>query len=112
MKHFITIGGNEYRVEVNWNALSAFLVAVGRDTLDGLSDISSMKPSDISALMAASINEGERLEGRDCHFSPLDLGALIRPSDVGRFIDIYIAQSRAQVEAENSAKKKESPKAE
>jgi len=111
-KSFITIGGKQYRVEVNWNALVAFLAAVGRDTLEGLSDISSMRPSDISALMAASINEGERLEGRESHFSALDLGAIIRPSDVGQFMDIYIAQSRAQVEEEESAKKKESPKAE
>ena len=107
-KSFITIGGNEYRVEVNWNALSAFLVAVGRDTLEGLSDIAKMKPSDISALMAAAINEGERLEGRECHFSALELGAMMRPSHVGQFVDIYIQQSRAQLGDENPAKKKES----
>jgi len=103
----MTIGGKEYRVEVNWNAISAFLVAVGRDTLEGLSDIAKMKPSDISALMAASINEGERLEGRECHFTALELGAMMRPSHVGQFVDIYIQQSRAQVEPEEPAKKNE-----
>ena len=107
-KAFITIGGKSYRVEVNWNALSAFLVAVGRDTLEGLSDIASMRPSDISALMAAAINEGERLEGRESSLSALDLGAIIRPSHVEKFMDIYIQQSRAQVDAEEDAKKKES----
>ena len=40
-KSFISIGGKEYRVEANWNALSNFLKAVGRDTLEGLSDISA-----------------------------------------------------------------------
>ena len=109
MKDYIKIGGREYRCEVNWNALSAFLVSVGRDTLEGLSNISQMKPSDISSLMAAAINEGERLDGRECNFSALDIGAVVLPADVGTFMDIYIRQSRAQVEAEEDAKKKDSP---
>ena len=107
-KSFITIGGNEYRVEVNWNALSNFLKATGRDTLDGLSDISLMRPSDIAPLMAAAINEGERLEGRESNLTGESIGELIRPFHVSRFMDIYIAQSRAQIEAEEPAKKKES----
>lgn len=107
-KSFINIDGKEYRVEVNWNALSAFLKAVGRDTLEGLSDISSMRPSDIAPLMAAAINEGERLEGREAHLTGESLGEVIRPSHVGKFMQIYIEQSRAQVEAEEAAKKKES----
>lgn len=107
-KFFINIGGKEYRVEVNWNALSAFLKAVGRDTLEGLSDIASMKPSDIAPLMAAAINEGERLEGRESHLTGESLGEVIRPIHVGKFMEIYIQQSRAQVEVEESAKKKES----
>ena len=107
-KSFITIGGKEYRVEVNWNALTKFLEAVGRDTLEGLSDIASMKPSDIAPLMAAAINEGERLEGKQSNLTGESLGEIIRPSHVGKFMDIYIAQSRAQVEMEETAKKKES----
>ena len=98
----------EYRVEVNWNALSAFLKAVGRDTVEGLSDIASMRPSDIAPLMAAAINEGERLEGRESHFTGESLGEVIRPSHVGKFMDIYIQQSRTMVEPEPPAKKKES----
>lgn len=107
-KAFITIGGKTYRVEVNWNALSNFLKAVGRDTLEGLSEISALRPSDIAPLMAAAINEGERLEGRDAQLTGEILGEMIRPSHVSDFMDIYIAQSRAQVEAD-PAKKKESP---
>lgn len=107
-KFFITIGGNSYRVEVNWNALSNFLKAVGRDTLEGLSDITSMRPSDIAPLMAAAINEGERLEGRESCFTGESLGEIIRPFHVGKFVDIYIQQSRAQVEVDEPAKKKES----
>lgn len=106
-KSFIEICGKTYRVEVNWNALSAFLVAVGRDTLEGLSDIASMRPSDIAPLMAAAINEGERLEGRESHLTGEVLGAMIRPSHVGEFMEIYIRQSSASVDMEDSAKKKE-----
>jgi hypothetical protein len=106
-KSFITIGGKEYRVEVNWNALSNFLKAVGRDTLEGLSNISSLHPSDLAPLMAAAINEGERLEGRESNLTGESLGEIIRPSHVGQFMDIYIQQSRAQVEVEAPAKKKE-----
>ena len=106
-KSFINIGGKDYRVEVNWNALSAFLKAVGRDTLEGLSDISDMKPSDIAPLMAAAINEGERLEGRESRFAGESIGEVIRPSHVSKFMAIYIDQSRAQLEPEEPAKKKD-----
>ena len=106
-KSFISIGGKEYRVEANWNALSNFLKAVGRDTLEGLSDISNMKPSDIAPLMAAAINEGERLEGRESHLTGESIGEVIRPAHVNKFMEIYISQSRAQLESEEPAKKKD-----
>ncbi len=105
-KSFITIGGVEYRVEVNWNALSNFLKATDRDTLEGLSNISDMRPSDMAPLMAAAINEGERLEGRSTNLSAETLGESLRPSHIAQFMDIYIEQSVAQVEPE-TAKKKE-----
>lgn len=106
-KSFITINGREYRVEVNWNALSSFLKSVGRDTLEGLSDLTSLRPSDIAPLMAAAINEGERLEGRESHLTGESLGEVIRPSDVGKFMEIYIQQSRAQLETDEPSKKNE-----
>ena len=106
-KSFIEICGKTYRVEVNWNALSAFLVAVGRDTLEGLSDIASMRPSDIAPLMAAAINEGERLEGRESHITAESLGEIISPSDVGKFMEIYVQQNRARLKVDEPAKKKE-----
>ena len=106
-KAFMTIGGVQYRVEVNWNALSNFLVAVGRDTLEGLSQIGTMKPSEITSLMVESIREGERLEGRDCTLTALDLGAVLQPQHVGEFMDIYIRQSHPQTAVEEEPKKEE-----
>lgn len=108
-KEYMTIGGRRYRVEVNWNALANFLKALGRDTLEGLADLASMKPSNIAALMAASINEGERLEGRESALTGEQLGEIIRPNHVGEFMSIYIRQSRAQVEEEETGKKAEVP---
>ena len=61
-KDYIEIDGKKVRVEANWNALTAFLAATGRNTMDGLSDLATMKPTDIAPLMAACANEGERLE--------------------------------------------------
>ena len=103
-KSYLTIGGKEYRVEVNWNALTAFLEAVGRDTLEGLSSISGMKPSEISALIAASINEGERLEGRESKLTAQDIGATLKLADVTAFMNIYIDQSRAQMDTKEPKK--------
>lgn len=103
-KDFLKIGGKEYRVEVNWNALSEYLQFIGEDSYDGLANVGSMKPSQAPALMAASINEGERLEGRETHLSPKDVGAMIRPKDVEAFMKIYVRQSAAQVDEEEPKK--------
>jgi hypothetical protein len=103
-KDFLKIGGKEYRVEVNWNALSEYLQFIGDDSYDGLANVGSMKPSQAPALMAASINEGERLEGRETHLSPKDVGAMIRPKDVEAFMKIYVRQSAAQVDEEEPKK--------
>ena len=109
-KDIISINGTEYRVEVNWNALAAFLAAVGRDTIEDLAGFSTIRPSEITALMAACIVEGERLEGRKCALTGLDLGAVITPEDVASFMEIYVRQSAPRMEVENP-KKEEGPKA-
>ena len=107
-KDTIVLGGIEYRVEVNWNALGSFLRAVGRDTIEELASFTTIRPSEIAALMAACIIEGERLEGRKVeggilNFS-LDLGAIITPKDVAAFMDIYVRQSAPRMEVEEPKK--------
>ena len=103
-KDYIEIAGRRFRVESNWNALTAFLDAVGRDTLDELSRINTIRPSELTALMAACIEEGERLDGRDGAPSAKDLGALITPDDVREFLNIYVRQSNPQVSQEEPKK--------
>ena len=102
----MNIGGKEYRVEVNWNAVTAFLEATNSDSMEALANIGQLKPSDVTALIAACINEGERLEGHDTHVSALDLGAQLQISDISLFFDIYRRQS-SPVTAEDPSKKKE-----
>ena len=103
-KDYIEIAGKRYRVESNWNALTAFLDAVGRNTLDELSKIDSIRPSELTALMAACIAEGERLDGRDNAPTALDLGAVITPDDVRNFLGIYVRQSNPQLNQDEPKK--------
>ena len=97
-KDYIKIGGIQYRVEVNWNALASFLREVGRDTIDELASFNTIRPSEIAALIWACIAEGERLDGREFKLSILDVGAVITPEDVAGFMEIYIRQSSPQME--------------
>lgn len=71
----IKLNGIEYPAAANFNAVAAYLRFVGRDTIDGLMDISKLSPSDCTALVAACVNEGMRLEGREERLSPADVGA-------------------------------------
>ena len=101
MKDFIDIDGKQLRVEANWNAQVAFLEAQGRNTLDHITDLQSLRPSDLTYLAAACINEGERLEGHDCHITAMELGA--RPDAMiilNSFLTIYAKQVTAVLPAE------------
>ena len=103
-KDYIQLAIGRFRVESNWNALTAFLEAVGRNTLDELSKIDTIRPSELTALMAACIAEGERLDGKGDAPSALDLGAAITPDDVRAFLDIYVRQSNPQLSQDESKK--------
>ena len=94
-KDYIVIGGKQYRVEVNWNALTAFLKEVGRDTIEELASFTTIHPSEVTALMAACIAEGERLDGKS---------AVITPADVAAFMDIYVRQSAPKMEVDEPKK--------
>lgn len=89
----IEINGNAYRVEVNWNAITAFLEASGRDDVQSLIGLSSLKPSDLAGLLAAAINEGERLEGRECALKAEEVGAMAGFDTMAQFIQIFAKQT-------------------
>jgi len=91
---YIVIAGQRYRVEVNWNAIVAFLEDRGTDRLDALAELGKISVKDIAPLMAACIREGERLDGRECTLTALELGALPGFMDViPMFLRIYGRQA-------------------
>jgi len=93
MNHSITLtDGRTFRVELNWNAIVAFLASSGRDDVRELASLGALKPSDLAALLAAGINEGERLEGHEVKFSADEIGALAGVSTMSEFFGIVSAQ--------------------
>lgn len=99
MNDYIVIDGKKVRVEANWNALTAFLSATGRDTMEGLSDLASMKPSDIAPMMAACINEGERLDGKDADYTGQKIGEICGMTEMVQFINVYARQTSPKLPA-------------
>lgn len=89
MNETMTIGGKEFRVECNMNALMDFLQERGTDDFSAIADVTKLKPSDMLPLMAACIREGERLEGRKCDLTSKDIGAVADFSTLGSFIAIF-----------------------
>ena len=103
-KDYIEIAGKRYRVESNWNALTAFLDSVGRNTLEELSQLDKLRPTEVTAMMAACIAEGQRLDGCKDVPTAKDLGAVIKPDDVREFLEIYSRQSNPQLSEEEPKK--------
>lgn len=104
-KQFITIQGHAYRVEANWRALTSYLAEKGKDTMEGLSDLASLSPTSLAPLMAACLNEGERLEGNETSFTGDWVAENCSMPEIGAFINIYVAQTTPKVPAEQSKKK-------
>lgn len=96
--------GRTYRVEVNWNALVAFLEASNRDDVRELVNLTTLKPSDLAGLLAASIHEGERLEGNEVNYTAEEIGALVDFGKMAEFIQIFTKQTQPKG-AEEAAKK-------
>lgn len=68
-KRYIEVADSQVRVEANWKAITSFLTSVGRNSLQGITDLASLPPTDMAPLMAACLNEGERLDGREARFT-------------------------------------------
>lgn len=100
------LDGREVRVESNWNSMVAFLKETENDSLSALTSLQDLKPSDIAPLMAACVNEGERLEGREAHYTGKDIGSLCGVQEMTQFIQIFAKQSTLHVKHREEAKKK------
>jgi hypothetical protein len=103
-KNYISIGGAQHRVEANWNAITSYLSERGKDTLEGLSDISKLPPSELAPLMAACINEGNRLDGNDARVTAQWLGENCGMAQITEFVTVFCRQTSPQIPAEKAKK--------
>ena len=83
--------GRAYRVEVNWNALVAFLEASNRDDVRELSNLASLKPSDLAGLLAESITAEE-------------VGSMAGFDTMAEFITIFTKQTTPKGPVEKAKK--------
>lgn len=105
MKDFLNIGGTEYRVEANWNAIAGFCRKKGVNDLSQLDILVHIAIDDILPLMHCCITEGERLEKRDFPISESELGSLVNTAVMGQFMRIYARQSQMDTDGGNGKKK-------
>lgn len=103
-KQFITIQGKAYRVEANWRALTSYLAERGKDTMEGLSDLASLSPTSLAPLMAACLNEGERLEGHDIAITGDWVAENCGICEMRTFLTIYTSQITPKVPDDQSKK--------
>jgi len=92
--------GRTFRVELNWNAIVAFLESSGRDDVRELANLSALRPSDLAGLLAAGIHEGERLEGNDVRLTAEEVGVASDFGVMGAFIQIFTRQMNPKGAAE------------
>lgn len=105
-KDFIEIGGRERRVEMNWNAIVAYLETSGQNDLQALSSLSNLKPTDLAGLMAAAINEGESLEGRESNLTAQDIGRMEGAiGAISKFLEIFVRQMNPAIGDQSDGKK-------
>jgi len=107
MRDTVNIGGQAYRVEVNFNSISGWLVSTGRSDLNALSRLSDLSLEDFRSLLYYAAKEGARLDGVPFGLSVEDAGT-ISVSELGRFIRIYTVQVSPATTPEDD-KKKDAP---
>lgn len=92
-KRYLTVAGTQVRCEANWKAITSFLRAAGRDNLQGITNLAQLPPSDMAPLMAACLNEGERLDGRETSFTGQWLEENCGLAEVTAFITEFAYQT-------------------
>lgn len=101
---YINVAGDRVRVEANWRAITAFLSSVQRDNLQGIADLAKLPPSDMAPLMAACLNEGERLDGREQRFTGEWIEVNCGLGEVSGFITEFLYQTTPKLPADESKK--------
>lgn len=94
----LTIGGTEFRVECNFNAITAYMDEKGESDLSFLTP-GRMGMRDWLLMLSCCVNEGERLEGRRHDYRPEDFGLGKIGESVQilpKFIEIFGKQNAAE----------------
>lgn len=91
---YITIRGQRYRVEVNFNTLEDFAVMKNLP-ITRISDLRLEEGDNLKVMMTAAIREGERLDGRECGITPMELGTMLDGNAVEEFAKIFTAHVTA-----------------
>lgn len=93
----ITIGGTEYEMAVNWNAIRDYSKRRGISDLSQLDRVLSFDVDGALTMAHCCIKEGERLAGRTLTMSEEELGAAMTPGDVLRFMRLYAEETTAHL---------------
>lgn len=104
-RKFIEIGGKPYRVEANWNAISEFLDDRGKNLSD-MAHFQDFNTGDLNTLLYRSVEEGERLEGRDLGMTKKDFLAQIGAGTLVEFLTIFTKQYVPEGESEEAGSEK------
>ena len=99
-KRYLEVAGTQVRVEANWKAITSFLTSVGRNSLQGITDLASLPPTDMAPLMAACLNEGERLDGKTGSFTAEWIEENCGLAEISTFITGFLRQITPQLPAE------------
>lgn len=108
LKDYIELGGRKFRVEANWNSQVEYLEMCGKETFEDLATVlKDITPKRALCLMAATINEGERLDGNAAKLTPEDVGAMLSRDghEFTDFIRIYTRQGSPDLPEDGSKKK-------
>lgn len=112
VEHYITLGGQRYRAEVNWNTFERF-AALKRIPISEVLKFRLDEGDNLKVMLTASIIEGERIEGRTFDKDPMKVGEMMNAASVGDFYDLFMAQyatpedgSAQDPEAEPAKKKR------
>ena len=110
MKNKIKIAGRTFRVEFNWNAMADYCDLSGISDLSRLDNLGVISAHEMRTFIFCAIKEGERMDGRELELSPVDLGALLRPDDIGRIMSIYSSQTTSGINHVNNNQGEETKK--
>lgn len=101
----ITINGQTFRIEFNWNATCDFLERENIQLRD-FDSLDNLSWKQVTSLIYSGVKEGARLENKPFDFSLIDFGAALNNKTVGDLLVVYKRQSQSDAMKQEASKKK------